>query len=179
MKTLAHINALIMAMVLVLFSTGTVAFASEPQDQATIIESNITHVTYNNDGSVETTYEFEITPDEVNENGIALLSANVDQTFTMTTSHRGSSRSYEGCKLNITMSATDTNGNAVNTILAARLCDHATESNLVEIQCSANGQPVHLYDFNITPGKLYYVQYLVAYGTQQTLRVHMKIISHN
>ncbi len=179
MKTLARINALIMAIVLTLFSTGTVAFASEPQNQATIIEGNIANVAYNNDGLVETTYDFEITPDKVNENGITLLSTDVDQTFIMTSYHRGSNRAYEGCKLNVTMSATDTNGNAVNTILAARLYEHNTESKLIEIQCSANGQPVHLYDFNITSGKLYYFQYLVAYGMQQTLRVHMKIISHN
>ncbi len=179
MKTLARINVLIMAIILAAFSTGTVAFASEPSNQANIIKGNIVDVSQNNDGSTETTYEFKVTPDKVNENGVALLYADVDQTFNMTTSHRGASRSYEGSKLNVTMSATDINGCTVNTILAARLYDHNTGSKLTEIQCTANGQPVHLYDFSITSGKLYYFQYLVAYGTQQTLRVHMTIISHN
>lgn len=179
MKTLTRIYAMIMAMVLALFSTGTVAFAAEPTNETNIIESNIVDVTYNDDGSIETTYEFEITPDKVNENGIALLSADVDQTFTMTAPYRGSSRSYSGNKLNISISATDPNGNVVNAILATRLCDHTSEEVLREIQCSANGQPVHLYNFNITSGKLYYFQYLIAYGSQKTLKVHMVVTSHN
>lgn len=179
MKTLTRIQAMFMAIVLTLFSTGTVAFAAEPTNEANIIESNIIDVTYNDDGSTETTYEFEITPDKVNEEGIALLSADVDQTFTMTSSHRGASRSYGGNKLNISMSATDSKGNAVNTILAAQLREHYTEDFLCELQCSANGQPVHRYDINITSGKLYYIQYLIAYGTQKTVKVHMVITSHN
>lgn len=179
MKTLTRIYAMIMAMVLALFSTGTVAFAAEPQNETNIIESEVVDITYNNDGSVETTYEFEITPDKVNENGIALLSADVDQIFTITAPYRGSSRSYSGNKLNISVSATDANGNAVNTILATQLCDHNSGEVLREIQCSANGQPVHLYNFNITSGKLYYFKYLVAYGSQKTLKIHMVVTSHN
>ncbi len=179
MKNLKRIQAFFFAMVMAIFSTGTTAFAAEPNNETTIIDSNIIDITYNDDGSVETTYEFEITPDKVDENGIALLSADVDQTFTMTAPYRGSSRSYRGNKLNISVSATDANGNAVNTILAVQLHEHYSEDLLCEVQCSANGQPSHLYDFNITSGKLYYFQYLIAYGTQKTLRVHMVVTSHN
>lgn len=179
MKTLTRIYVTIMAMVLALFSTGTVALAAEPRNEANIIESNIVDVTYNDDGSTETTYEFEITPDKVNENGIALLSADVDQTFTITAPYRGASRRYSGNKLNISMSATDANGNTVNTILAAQLREHYTGDFVCELQCSANGQPAHLYDINISSGNLYYIQYLIAYGTQRTVKVHMVITSHN
>ena len=179
MKTLTRIYAIIMAMVLALFSTGTVALAAEPTNEANIIESNIVDVTYNDDGSKETTYEFEITPDKVNENGIALLSADVDQTFTITAPYRGSSRTYAGNKLNVSVSATDANGNAVNTILAVQLCDHNSGESLREIQCSANGQPSHLYNYDIISGKLYYFQYLIAYGSQRTVRIHMVVTSHN
>lgn len=178
MKTFKRIQAFLLAMVLAIFSTGTTAFAAETNENSNI-DSNIVDVTINENGYVETTYEFEVTPDKMDSNGIALLSADVDQSFTMTSSHRGSSRSYSGRFLNVTMSATDTNGNAVNTILAARFCDHNTEDTLFELQCSANGQPRNLYDFSITSGKLYYFQYLIAYGTQQTIRVHMVITSHN
>lgn len=178
MKTLTRIYVMIMAMVLALFSTGTIAFAAEPINETDIVESKLVDITYNDDGSVETTYEYEITPDKVSEEGIALLSADVDQTFTMTSSHRGASRSYGGNKLNISMSATDSRGSAVNTVLAAQLREHYTEDFVTELQCSANGQPVHLYDINITSGKLYYIQYLIAYGTQKTVKVHMVITSH-
>lgn len=178
MKTLTRIYAMIMAIVLALFSTGTVAFAAEPINETNIAESKIVDVTCNDDGSVKTTYEYEITPDKVNENGIALLSADVNQTFTMTSSHRGSSRSYNGNYLDVITSITDANGNSVGTLLAIRLCDHNTGKNLTEVQCWADGSTNVYYNIPITQGKLYYFQYLVAYGSQQTLRVHMEITAH-
>lgn len=177
MKTLKRVQAFFFAMVMAIFSTGTTALAAET-NETTVIDSNIVDVTYNDDGSVETTYEFEITPDKVNENGIALLSADVNQTFNMTTSHRGSSRSYNGNYLDVTVRVSDVNGNSVGTLLAIRLCDHQTEKILTEIQRWADGSTATYFNIPITSGTLYYFHYLVAYGSQQTLRVHMEITAH-
>lgn len=179
MKTFKRISAFFLAMIMAVLSMGTTAFAVETNEDTSVVNGNIVDVTYNDDGSIETTYELEITQDKENGYGIALLSNPVDQTFTMTDSHRGSTRTYNNNYLNVTVSATDTNGNAVNTVLAVRLHKSPNGEHLYEMQCAANGLSVTSYDIPITNGGTYYFQYLIAYGTQRTLRVHMIITPHN
>lgn len=179
MKTFKRIQAIFFAIVMAIFSTGTTAFAAEPANPEPVVNGNVVDVNYNDDGSVKTTYEFEITPDKVNEDGIALLSADVDQTFTMTSSHRGATRSYGGNFLDITVTVTGPNGSSVGTILAIRLYDNNTGRMLTEIQRWADCNLGTYFDIPITRGQPYYFQYLIAYGSQQTVRVHMEITSHN
>lgn len=178
MKTFKRISAFFLAMIMAVLSMGTTAFAVEPNEDTSVVNGNIVDVTYNDDGSIETTYELEITQDKENGYGIALLSNPVDQTFTMTDSHRGSTRTYNNNYLDFKVDATDSNGNAVSTILAIQL--YSKSNNLIrEEQVWANGNSYSYLNIPITSGSAYYFKYLIAYGTQRTLRVHMVITPHN
>lgn len=86
------------------------------------------------DEKVSTTeYDFEVTPDMV-ENGVVTLStAAVDNTFNVTGSHTGSTRTYRGNTLRYQITITDTNGRAVDNIMAVRLY-------------KSNGTQIHLWN---------------------------------
>lgn len=157
MKTFKHFFTLILAILMFVYSTNTTAFAKETD----------TDIGY------PTIIEFEITPQIVDKNNSAIMPLNVDNTFHVTGSHTGSSRTYYGNTLRYQITVTDVNGNSANNILAIQLYD-STNYMMREYQVWADGSN-YQYDIPISYGGKYYFKYLLAYGTTRTLKVHMVI----
>ena len=161
MKIFKRLQVIFLALVMCLGTVGgTTAFAAEIPEE-----------------TVET-LEFEITPNENNGEISLMATSNVDDTFNVYLSHTGSSRTYSGRYIRYSIEITDTNGNAVDNILAVRLYD-STGSLKSEGQFWANGSLNIIQDIPVSSGRSYYFQYLLAYGTARTLRVHMEISSYN
>lgn len=161
MKIFRRIQVLFLALIMC-FGTvsGTTAFAAE------VLE-----------GTVET-YEFEITPSK-NDDKISLMStSNVDDTFNVYLEHTGSSRTYSGNYIRYSIEITDTNGNAVDNILAVRLYDSSNTLKR-ENQFWANGSISAVQNIPVSSSQSYYFKYILAYGTARTLRVRMTITSYN
>lgn len=161
MKTAKKIKGLLLATVMCISTLSTPVLAAETETTSETME-----------------YDFEIAPDMIRDDGIAVLStSSVDNTFNVTGSHTGSTRSYSGSKLRYSIRITDTNGNAANNILAVRFCQNGR--TLREDQYWANGSTSVVQGIPISSGQSYYFQYLLAYGTTRTLKVHMVISSYN
>lgn len=161
MKLFKRIQSIALTLIMCLGAvTGTTAFAAEVPEE-----------------TIET-YDFEITPAE-NEEEINLLStSSVNNTFNVYLEHTGSSRTYSGNYLRYSIEITDTNGNAVDNILAVRLYD-SKGSLKSEGQFWADGSLNIIQNIPISSGASYYFKYLLAYGSARTLRVHMEITSYN
>ncbi len=155
MKFFKHTQAVVLAIAIAIMTINpTTAFAAEKS-----IESDVISATSNSYG---------IEP--------AFISIILDQTFNMSGTHTGSTRTYNYNSIGIACSFTDQNGNAITdgTILAIQMYDASTNQKIHEWQGS-NGT-VTAPSFRITYGGRYYFKYLVAYGSQN-LRVHMMLVT--
>ena len=161
MKIFKRIQIMFLALVMC-FGTvgGTTAFAAEIPEK-----------------TIET-IEFEITPNENTGEANLMATSTVDDTFNVYLDHTGSSRTYSGKYIRYSIEITDTNGNAVDNILAVRLYD-SRGSLRSEGQFWANGAINAVQDIPVSSGQSYYFRYLLAYGTARTLRVRMTITSYN
>lgn len=130
-----------------------------------------------NDTEIIKSYDFEITP-TAESIEMPLSTSTVDNTFNVLNSHTGSSRTYSGNYLRYSITITDTNGNPVNNILAVRFFD-SNNTLKREDQFWADGSLNIIQNIPINAGASYHFQYLLAYGTSRTLRVHMEISSYN
>lgn len=160
MKVLKKIQALILVAIIAIMSFGTTAFAAEVSPKNSVTER------------FSCTEEI---PDDVNSIQPRILTTIVDQSFTMSSVHTGSTRTYNYNNLGAICTFTDMNGNipADGTILAIRLYD--SNNNLVK-EWQGNGGNVICNTVGINYGGRYYFKYLVAYGTQN-LKLHMLIVS--
>lgn len=154
MKVLKKIQALTLVAIIAIMSFGTTAFATEVSPKNSVTEE------ISDDGN-------NIQP--------RILTTIVDQSFTMSSVHTGSTRTYNYNNLGAICTFTDMNGNipADGTILAIRLYD--SNNNLVK-EWQGNGGNVICNTVGINYGGRYYFKYLVAYGTQN-LKLHMLIVS--
>lgn len=123
----------------------------------------------------EILYESVVTID--GEAAIASIS-NLDQTFTMTSSHRGGDRKYSGNRLQYSVTVTDVNGNSVNNAISVRLYDYNNSSPITDTQVAADGVR-RTWKVSITPNRTYYFKYVRTSGANRTLKVHMQIKSYN
>lgn len=164
MRKFKAIHILVLALIMVLGTMSTTASAAELPET--------------NDEAIAS-YDFVITPDKLESSDISILSTSfVNNTFNVTNSHTGSSRTYSGKYLRYTITITDINGNPVNNILAVRLYD-SNNTLKREDQFWADGGLNIIQNIPINSGTAYHFQYLLAYGTSRTLRVHMEISSYN
>lgn len=149
MKHFRRLGALLLAVLLVISNVNVPVFAAET-----------VHTAH---------YEFDITPDMVGEDGsvIVPLFAAIDQTFTMTSSHTGSTRQYVGNHLAYGAQISGAPGN----ILAVQFF-HSSGTKVAEEQFWCNGE-YHSGYIPIVSGNSYYIKYLLAYGTPTPITVHM------
>lgn len=164
LRKIKTIQTLFLALIMVLGTMSiTVSAAEVPETNNEVIAS----------------YDFVITPEDNENKEVSLLSTSaVNNTFNVYNSHTGSSRTYSGRYLRYCITITDTNGNPVDNILAVRLYDSSNTLRR-EDQFWADGGLNIIQNIPINSGTAYYFQYLLAYGTPRTLRVHMEISSYN
>ena len=171
MKNLKRITALLLAAVLCVGSSNISAFAAEKDDNNGFSNMKMADVITNEDGSTE--FVFDINPSSRQVGGTISPMSLVDQTFKMTSYHRGATRNYNRGNLGFTVYMTDWNGNTLTdgTILSVKLY---TTTGILEREIQTSSRVTMVPHFGITYGANHYFEYAVAYGTQK-LKIHMVI----
>ena len=126
-------------------------------------------------GKIRTAYEFEIIPDDVDENGIATYA--VDSSFTMKgTYYRGADRKYSGNYLSYAITVTGSDGNPVNKQVSAQLWDY--NGNCLSVSTvTADGSTTIVPSISIVANRTYYFKYYLATGSTSNLKIRMVIDS--
>ena len=161
---------LVLALMVCTFSTTAFAAELEPQDEP----APAVTVSQSEEGTV---YEFDVKTDETGVATFVMPRATLDQTFYMTTSHTGSTRTYSGNRLRFTATITDSNGNAVNSIIAIDL--NASYGSIYTLNTRADGGSHMASNIAITPGSGYYFTYRLISGTSTTFKVNMLISDYS
>lgn len=159
MKTFKHFSSLMLVAIMMICSVNITAFAAENN---TLPKS-------------DTVIEFEITPEIASNSGEVAVATTVlaNDTFNVTGTHTGSTRTYYGNTFNYHITITDTNGNPVGNILSVQLYN-SSNSQVDEKQFWADGK-TYVCGYNIPYGSAYYFKYALAYGDMRTLKIHMVI----
>ena len=164
---------LAMAIVMMLLNFSMTAFAEEVDGNQTMPE-NVISVEQTENGKTRTTYEFEISPKNVDEYGVATYA--IDSSFTMTgTYYRGADRKYSGNYISYQMTVTAANGSAVNKQVSIQLWDYNTSHSLQTNIVTANGITVMEPEVPITANRTYYFKYYLVGGTTSNLKIRMVI----
>ena len=162
-----------LAIMMLVLNFSTVAFAAE-NDAEQMMTENVVSVEQLDNGKTRTTYEFEIAPEDVDENGIATYA--VDSSFTMTgTYYRGADRKYSGNYLDYTMIVTGSNGNPVDKQVSIQLWDYNHSYSLHTDIVNADGTAVTEYGVPIVANRTYYFKYYLVSGTTSNLRIRLII----
>ena len=163
-----------MAIMMLVLNLSTVAFAAE-NDTEQMIPENVVSVEQLDNGKIRTTYEFEVTPEDVDENGIATCA--IDSSFTMTgTYYRGADRKYNGNYLSYGITVTASDGSAVNKSVSAQLWDY--NGNCLSVSTvTADGSTTIVPSISIVANRMYYFKYYLVTGSTSNLRIRMVIDS--
>ena len=176
MKTNCKIRFISFAMVIMMlvFNLSTVVFAEEKNTEQLLLE-NVVSVEKLDNGKIRTAYEFEIIPDDVDENGIATYA--VDSSFTMKgTYYRGADRKYSGNYLSYAITVTGSDGNPVNKQVSAQLWDY--NGNCLSVSTvTADGSTTIVPSISIVANRTYYFKYYLATGSTSNLKIRMVIDS--
>lgn len=180
MKGFKRFTSMLLAGTMMLASTAVQASAIENEVSVIPATAEIVDVQTGENGETITTYEMEITPEMVANGDYGIMPcADIDQTFSMTTSHRGADRTYSGNYLQYSVTVTDVNGNAVDNIISVQLRDYNHTYALTDTRVTADGFTVTKSQISITPGRVYYFKYVLTSGITRTLRVRMRITSYS
>ncbi len=177
MKTSCKIRftSFAMAIMMLVLSIPTVAFAAENDPEQEMAEK-VVSVEQLDNGKTRTTYEFEVTPDDVDENGVATYA--IDSSFTMTgTYYRGADRKYNGNYLDYTMIVTASDGSAVDKQVSIQLWDYNHNYSLHTDIVTANGTAVTEFSVPIVANRTYYFKYYLVSGSTSNLKIRMIIDS--
>lgn len=162
-----------MAILMLLLSIPTVAFATENNPEQEISE-NVVSIEQFDNGKIRTTYEFEVTLEDIDENGIATYA--IDSSFNMTgTYYRGADRKYDGNYLDYTMIVTASDGSAVDKQVSIQLWDYNHNYSLQTDIVTANGAAVTEFGVPIVANRTYYFKYYLASGSTSNLKIRMII----
>lgn len=176
MKTNCKIRFVSFAMVIMMlvFNLSTVVFAEEKNTEQ-LLPENVVSVEKLDNGKIRTAYEFEIIPDDVDENGIATYA--VDSSFTMKgTYYRGADRKYSGNYLSYAITVTGSDGNPVNKQVSAQLWDY--NGNCLSVSTiTADGSTTIVPSISIVANRTYYFKYYLATGSTSNLKIRMVIDS--
>lgn len=179
MKVFKKVATMFLAVLMLMSSLTANAMAVEPGDDLPAANTaKLVSMEYNADGTRTATYEVAV-PQTSATGDYGIMPLAIDQTFTMTSSHRGGDRTYSGNKLQFSVSITDANGNAVDNTVSVQLHDYNHSYALISANVTANGSMKTESDISITPGRTYYFYYKVLSGASRTLKVRMIIRDYN
>ena len=151
---------LVLAMTIGAFGTTAIAAEEAETNEATVLE-------------------FEITS-EMPDSGVIAVpmdARSIDQSFNMTTSHRGADRTYSGTTLGYGVTITGADGNACDATVTVALWDYNHGTAIKADSVRANGS-LYYFTCPITSGRVYYFRYTKTSGTAGTLTVRMQIHSY-
>lgn len=175
MKVFKKIATMFLAVLMLMSSLTANAMAVELSEVSPSTNTaKLVSVEYGTDGSKTATYEFDV-PQTSAEGDYGIMPLTIDQTFNMTSSHRGGDRTYSGNKLSISTEITGANGNAVDNTVSVQLHDYNHSYALFSANLPADGRLRTYQDISITAGRTYYFYYKVLSGTSRTLKVRMII----
>lgn len=160
MRRFLRILSLSLALVLAVSSFSVAAYAAE---EVQVAEPQ--------------TLEFEITSEMPDEGYIAVPMSVIDQTFTMTTSHRGADRTYSGTELVYIVTITGADGSDTDNTVVVALHDYNNATAIKADSVNANGS-INYFSVPIVTNRVYYFRYTKVSGTTQTLSVRMQITSN-
>ena len=162
MKKFLRILSLVLVLALSVSAFSTMAYAAEEAET-----------------NEPTVLEFEITSEMPDSGVIAvpLDARSIDQSFNMTTSHRGADRTYSGTTLGYGVTITNADGNACNATVTVALWDYNHGTAIKSSSVNANGS-LNYFTCPITAGRVYYFRYTKTSGTAGTLTVRMQIHSY-
>ena len=167
--------SLTMAIVMMLLNFSMIAFAEEVDGNQTMPE-NVISVEQMENGKTRTTYEFEISPKNVDEYGVATYA--IDSSFTMTgTYYRGADRKYSGNYLNYTMIVTASDGSSADKQVSIQLWDYNHNYSLQTDVIRADGTAVTEFGIPIVANRTYYFKYYLVSGSTSNLKIRMIIDS--
>lgn len=174
-KTVSILMAVIMAM----FSFTATAFAAEPAADAAVAEV-IEEADLPEGAEVLDVITIDVTPDMVDENGTIAIPASVtsttlvDQTWTWTNYHQGSSRSYGYSTIGFKAQITASNGTAVSDEISIQLHD-TTNGATQYFTAYANGGWYGYSNISIVSGRQYYFYYNNLSSSTRTMKIRMVI----
>lgn len=174
MKTSSKIRfmSLMLAMVMLMLSVPTFAYAAETNPEQELPE-NVVSVEKLDNGKIRTVYEFELTPESVDDDGVATYA--IDSSFTMTgTYYRGADRKYSGNYLDYTMIVTSPDG-STDRQLSIQLWDYNHTMALQTDLVTVNGENVSEYNVPIVANRTYYFKYYLVNGSTTSINVRMII----
>lgn len=156
--------------VLVILNFSTIAFAKEKECEKLVSVNKLEN------GKTRTIYEFEVTPEEVDKDGIATYA--IDSSFTMSGNYyRGADRKYDGDYLDYTMIITSSSSNATNNQVSIQLWDYNHNYSLHTNIVRADGTAVTQFGVPIVSNRTYYFKYYLASGNTAKLKIRMIIDS--
>ena len=179
MKKFKRFTSILVAGVMMLASTAVQASAIENEETVIPATAEIVDVQTGENGETITTYEMEVTPEMLANGDVAIASTSLDQSFNMTTSHRGADRSYPDNYLSYSITVTDVNGNAVDNTIAVQMYDYNHTYPLKDTRVYADGSTTTVSHVAITANRVYYFRYVLTAGITRTLRVRMQIYSYS
>lgn len=163
-----------LAIMMLVLSIPTFAFAAE-ENTAQQLHENVVSVEELDNGKVRTTYEFEVTPESVDDNGIATCA--IDSSFTMTgTYYRGADRKYDGDYLDYTMIVTSADTSETRKV-SIELWDYNHSRALQTDIVTVNGENISTYDVPIVANRTYFFKYYLVGGSTTSIRIRMIIDS--
>lgn len=171
-KSKKRFCSLLMAMMMVVLSFPVDTFAAE-NDAECLVPENVVSVEELDNGKIRTTYEFEVEPESVDENGVATCA--IDSDFIMTgTYYRGADRKYSGNYLSYGINVTASDGSAVNKSVSAQLWDY--NGNCLSVSTViADGTTTIVPSINIVANRVYYFKYYLVTGSTSNLKIRMII----
>lgn len=167
-----YVTRLIMTFMLLMGVFSTNIYAKECENEQ-VVGEKIISVDKSSSGKTSTTYELELIPQNIDENGVATYA--IDSSFTMKSSYyRGADRKYSGNKLSYAITVTGANGQAVDKQVSAQLWDY--NGNCLSVcTVSANGSTTIVPSISIVSNRTYYFKYYLATGSSSNLKIRMVI----
>lgn len=174
--------ALVASAIMAMSCVSTSIIAAEEDDDINVPIAEVVSVEELEGGITQTTYEFEVTPECIDENGYAMIgigsrSIALDQTFTMTgTYHRGGDRKYSGNRMYYAVTVTGSDGSAVDKQIDVEMWDYNHSGYLRNMIADADGLTTMSPTFSITPNRYYYFKYYLAYSIDGTSNVRIRMV---
>ena len=159
-KIFQRVMGIMLSVSMIFAASSTSAYAMETKEDNNPV--SVTSVEKVGKNEVATTYEFDLSKCEVDEDGYSILplTSNVTSSFTMSgTYHRGGDRVYEGNYMTYEVTVIGSDGKSYNQTVTLQLWDYNHSYALHENNVVANGGTTKVRNISITNNRTHYFKY--------------------